>query len=121
MARENPKAVYGPALSQDMQPQADRMLAFLKQKWLMEVPHFGADHKDSLATNGDGGLSFHPLVIEGHLYVMEIGHAIGPREHAFPDLGLVLFDWRDGDLVPVASAEVKVTRGALTSLEVKPN
>jgi hypothetical protein len=107
-------------LDPNVRPEADKMIAALKENGESLIPHFdSADAKeDRFFIFRD---SFHAIIVDNHLYAMIAGNRQGRRSHAFPDMGWTLLDWRDGKLIPIASAEIEVARGPLTSLTVRPN
>ena len=117
---ENPNFHFGAAVPEASKALADKLLAAIKTDWLMGLPLFGNSDQDAanFSMNGNGGMSFHTVMLNGHPYTLEIGHRSGFRDSASREMGMILFDWKDGKAVPVASAFIDVKRGPLKSLTI---
>jgi hypothetical protein len=118
---ENPNFHFGDALPEDLKAGAAQLLDAVKKDSLSNLPLFGKEDKraEEFFMNGEGGMSFHTVVLNNRPYALEIGHLVGMRSHAYAPMGLILFDWKDGKAISVASALVDVKRGPLKSLAVK--
>lgn len=120
---ENPNFHFGAAVPEASKATAGKLLDAVKKDWLTGLPLFGNSDKDAanFFTNGNGGMSFHTVMLNDRLYALEIGHRSGFRSRAFQEMGMILFGWKDGKAVPVASAFIDVKRGPLKSLVISPH
>lgn len=114
LQREDPAAIgVGLPISEDVAAPLESMAAAMRDKLGSSLPKFGASEKvEGYFT----GLKFYPLLFQGHPYMMRFSFGMGYHNFALPQAYLVLFEPRDGKLVPVASAEVDISRGGLSSV-----
>lgn len=102
-----------PAFEQESVRTMEQLAAELEDH---VVPAFGAELSATQDTmdNADS----YPLVLNGHAYLMRIGHPnIGWR--VFSDSIVIIYTLKDGKLSPVGTAFVEQSPGELESLSVK--
>ena len=114
LQEEDPALIgVGLPISTDIAASLESMAKAMRDKLESSLPQFGATEKiDGYFT----GLKFYPVLLHKRPYAMRFSFGMGYRGRPLPQAYLILFEPRDGKLVPVASAEVDISRGKLSSL-----
>lgn len=103
----------GELVSDSVAASIRSMATTIRIDWKGELPQFGGMEQ----TGGHPPFrELHPIMFQGRPYGMQFVFGTGLHNLPVPEAYLILFEPRDGRLVPAASAEVDISRGKLLSL-----